>query len=56
MDVAPKMSPVRELAGISVLSCICLAAAWGHEADGFAIFFAIAAVISGEEAIRRSRA
>jgi hypothetical protein len=31
-----------------------VALAWTHEADWFAIFFAIAAAISGEEAIRRS--
>jgi hypothetical protein len=31
-----------------------IALAWAHEADYFAFFFAIAAAISGEEAIRRS--
>ncbi len=48
------MSAAEELAVISLVSCASLALAWVQEADYFAIFFAIAAVISGEEAIRRS--
>jgi hypothetical protein len=39
---------------ICLLACLCLALAWAHEADYFAMFFAAAAGISGEEAIRRS--
>jgi hypothetical protein len=48
------MSEIRDLAGVCLLSCACVALAWAHEADYFAFFFAIAAAISGEEAIRRS--
>ncbi len=46
---------VRELMVICFTSCVCLALAWGHEANYFAMFFAAAAAISGEEAIRKSR-
>src|ERR1700738_2838183 len=45
---------VLELSGICLLSCACLALAWAHEAEYFGFFFAIAAAISGEAAIRRS--
>jgi hypothetical protein len=38
----------------AVLTHLCLALAWAQEADLFAMFFAAAAAISGEEAIRRS--
>ena len=47
-------SAILELTVISLLSCAGVALAWSHESDWFAIFFAIAAAISGEEAIRRS--
>jgi hypothetical protein len=46
---------VRELTLIFLVACVCLALAWAHEANYFAMFFATAAAISGEEAIRRSR-
>jgi hypothetical protein len=46
---------VWELSVICLIACVCLALAWAHEADYFAVFFALTAVISGEEAIRRSR-
>jgi hypothetical protein len=49
-----KLSVTKELAVICVLSCACVALAWAHEADYFAMFFAAAAALSGEEAIRRS--
>jgi hypothetical protein len=45
---------VLQLSAICLLACLCLALAWAHEADYFAMFFAAAAAISGEEAIRRS--
>lgn len=45
---------VRELVLISVVSLFSLAVAWEYAADLFAMFFAIAAAIAGEEAIRRS--
>jgi hypothetical protein len=47
---------VLELTVISLLSCAGVALAWAQEAEYFAIFFAIAAAISGEEAVRRSLA
>ena len=47
-------STVKQLALICIVACLCLGLAWAHEADFFAIFFAAAAVISGEEAVRRS--
>jgi hypothetical protein len=47
---------VWELTVICLLSCAGVALSWAHEADWFAIFFAAAAAISGEEAIRRSLA
>jgi hypothetical protein len=42
---------VLQLSAICLLACLC---AWAHEADYFAMFFAAAAAVSGEEAIRRS--
>ena len=36
-------------------ACVCLALAWAQEANYFAMFFAAAAAISDEEAIRKSR-
>ena len=45
---------VLELAVVCLAACAGLALAWAHEADYFAMFFAIAAAISGVEAIRRS--
>jgi hypothetical protein len=46
---------VRELSIVCLIACACLALAWAHEADYFAMFFAAAAAISGVEAIGRSR-
>jgi hypothetical protein len=46
---------VSQLAILGVVSCAGLALAWAHDADYFAMFFAIAAGISIGEAIRRSR-
>jgi hypothetical protein len=40
---------VRELALISVVAFLCLALAWAHEVDFFAMFFATAAAIAGVE-------
>jgi hypothetical protein len=45
---------VLQLSAICVVACLCLALAWTQEADLFAMFFAAAVAISGEEAIRRS--
>jgi hypothetical protein len=45
---------VLQLSAICVVACLCLALAWAQEADLFAMFFAAAVAISGEEAIRRS--
>jgi hypothetical protein len=45
---------VRQLASIAVIACCGLALAWSHEADFFAICFAIAAAIAIVEAARRS--
>jgi hypothetical protein len=45
---------VFELTVICLAACACLALAWAYDADYFAMFFAIAAAISGVEAIRRS--
>jgi hypothetical protein len=45
---------VLELAVVCLAACAGLALAWAHEADFFAMFFAVAAAISGVEAIRRS--
>jgi hypothetical protein len=38
---------VLQLSAICLLACLCLALAWAHEADYFAMFFAAAAAISG---------
>ena len=46
---------VKELALITLLSCLALGLAWRYEAYYFAMFFAAAAAIAGVEAMRRSR-
>jgi hypothetical protein len=46
---------IRELVGICLLACACVALAWLHEADHFVLFFGLAAAIAGAEALRRSR-
>jgi uncharacterized membrane protein HdeD (DUF308 family) len=46
---------IRELLGICLLACACVALAWLHEADYFVLFFGLAAAIAGAEALRRSR-
>jgi hypothetical protein len=45
---------VRELTLLFAIACLCLALAWAHEADYFAMFFAAVAAIAGVEAVRRS--
>jgi hypothetical protein len=45
---------VKELTLISAVACLCLALAWVHEANFFAMAFATVAAIAGVEAVRRS--
>jgi hypothetical protein len=40
---------IRELVGICLLACACVALAWVHEADYFVLFFGLAAAIAGAE-------
>ena len=43
-----------ELTLLTTLACACLGLAWAHEADYFAMVFAVAAAFAGFEALRRS--
>jgi hypothetical protein len=45
---------VKELAFITLLSCLVLGLAWRYEADYFVMFFAAVAAIAGMEAFRRT--
>jgi hypothetical protein len=46
---------VRELMLLTALACVGLGLAWAHEADYFALVFAVEGALAGVEAVRLSQ-